>query len=298
MALGANLGAGLSQEYSASANSGGSINNAMNESYSYNNSWNDAFNTSSNYALANAIAWTNAQEARQWSAKAADTAWERDWKAFETQMDFNRDEAAKQRAFMADMANTIYTRSVKNMKEAGINPILAYRMGLSGAGVSSGSSASLGGSPNAPLAQNFMDSYSASNSMSQGSSYGESHGGSFGESFGTGSSSGSSWNSGWSNSEGGIVTALQALGGMADTALAGINAGNTMDYLNNMAGGNPITKWGESVGQKIKDSVVGGVRKIGNAISDKIDDIKNKGKQTSTYNGGGGGHGFKKQKSF
>lgn len=292
MALGANLGAGLSQEYSASANSGGSINNAVNNSYSYNNSWSDAYNTSSNYALANAIAWTNAQEARQWSAQAADTAWERDWKAFQTQMEFNRDEAAKQRAFIADMANTIYTRSTKNMKEAGINPILAYRMGLSGAGVSSAGTASLGGSPSAPLAQNFMDSYSASNSMSQGSSYGESHGGSFGESFGNGTSSGSSWNSGWSNSEGGIVTALQALGGMADTALAGINAGNTMDFLNNMAGGNPITNWGESVGQKIKDTVVNGVKSIGNKISDKIQDLKNGGK---TYNGGGGGHGFNKK---
>lgn len=140
--------------------------------------------------------------------------------AMNKQMDFNREEAQKQRDWQAEMANTIYTRSVKNMKEAGINPILAYNMGLSGASVGTGATASLAGIPNAPLAQNFMDSWSAGESFSHGSSFGNENGGSYG--------SGSSWGAGWANSEEGIVTALQGLGSLASNALAGINAGQAI----------------------------------------------------------------------
>lgn len=267
MNLGANLGAGLTQGYSQSGQSSGSVNQSINSAQSYNQSFNDSMSES------HSRSWTDAEAAREWSAWAADVAWQRDMEAFLMQMDFNREEAQKQRDWQAEMANTIYTRSVKNMREAGINPILAYRMGLSGANVGSGATASLGGSPSAPLAQNFMDSFSASDSYSKG------HGESYGSSWGSGESNGSSWGSGWSNSENGIITALEGLGAMADTAIDGINAGNTLDYLNNLADGNPITNWGNSIGQKIKDSVSNGVKKL----TDKI------GKQ---LNPNGGGHGF------
>lgn len=286
--IGANLGAGLSQGYSQSANSGGSVNSAENNSYSYNSSWNDAFSD----ANAEAYAWTQADIARQWSAQMADVAWKRNMEAFHEQMDFNREEAQKQRDWQAEMANSIYTRSVKNMREAGINPILAYNMGLSGAAVGSGATASLAGSPSAPLAQNFMDSYSASNS----NSHSESHGGSFGESWGEGTQTGSSWNSGWSNSEEGIITALQGLSGMADTALAGLQSGQALEGLNNWVQG------AGKLGGGIKDQVIQGVKDFVGSIGDRIQDsLKGKEKENKPYTGtgGGGGHGFnKKMKAF
>ena len=276
--IGANLGAGLSQGYSQSGQSSGSVNSAE----SYNNS----FNMSEQEAWSHASSGTDAMTARLFSALAAEDAWQKSMGAFHEQMDFNREEAEKQRAWQAEMANTLYTRSVKNMKEAGINPILAANMGLSGASVGSGATASLGGSPSAPLAQNFMDSWSASDSYSHGSSFGEGSGSSWGN--------GSSWGSGWSNSEEGIITALEGLGGMANAALLGINSGNALENINNALGGSSVTKWGEKIGENIRNSVVGGVKQIGQAISDKISDLGNKGK--NGFNGGGGGHGFKIKK--
>lgn len=264
--LGANIGAGLSQGYSQSENSGGSVNSAE----SYNNS----FNQSMNEGWSSSSSGTNAMEARMWSALMAEWAWQKDMEAYKMQMDFNREEAEKQRAWQANMANTLYTRSVKNMKEAGINPILAYNMGLSGANVGTGATASLSGAPSAPLAQNFMDSWSAAESYSHGYSYGEGEGSSFG--------SGSSWNSGWSNSEEGIVTALQGLGGMANVALNGINSANALDMLNNAWNNGPVSKIGNKIGNTIRN----GVKSIAEGIADRIDSIKGNGSKK------GGGHGF------
>lgn len=264
--LSAALSGGLSQGYSQSGQSSGSVNSAQ----SYNNSFNEAFSNSSS--------GTDATTARAWSAMMADLAWERDMEAYQMQMDFNSREAEKQRQWEADMANTIYTRSVKNMREAGINPILAYRMGLSGANVGSGATASIGGAPSAPLAQNFMDSWSGSSSYSHGSGEGTSFG------------SGSSWGSGWSNSENGIITALQGLGAMADTAIDGINAGETLDWLNNQADGNPLNEWGEGVGKQIKDYVAGGVQKFLGKVQDKAKDYVEEKNQKKNTNGGG--HSF------
>lgn len=157
------------------------------------------------WSLSNASAYsgTDAMSARQWSAYMADIAWQRDMEAFGQQMAFNAEEAQKQRDWQEKMANTIYTRSVKNMREAGINPILAANMGLSGAAVGSGATASIGGAPSAPLAQSFMDSWSASNSMGQSESQGTS----------------------WNSSENGLVTALSALGNLVGEALRNVTSG-------------------------------------------------------------------------
>ena len=118
-------------------------------------------------------------------------------------MDFNSKEAEKQRNWEAEMANSIYTRSVKNMKEAGINPILAAGMGLSGGSVSSGATASFGGS-SAPMQQTFMGSESANNSQS--SSWGESYG------------------KGWSNSESGLATFLTAMNTWVNGAIEALSS--------------------------------------------------------------------------
>lgn len=245
------VNAGISQGYSQSGQSGGSINSGQ----TYNNS----FNMSTNDSYASSASGTDATTAREWSAMAADQAWSRDIAAMQMQMGYNAAEAQKQRDWQEKMANTIYTRSVKNMKKAGINPILAANMGLSGASVGSGATASLSGVPSAPLAQNFMDSWSASESYSHGSSYGEGEGG--------GWSNGSSWNNGWSNSEEGIVTALQGLSGMADSALNLIQSGDTIDAINQYLGGDP-NDFG-NIGSSIRHYVVDPIENAFNKITGK-----------------------------
>ena len=184
----------LSQGYS----SGGSENTGWSASSS--NSWSQS--------------GTDAMSAREWSALQAQIAWNRDMEAMQAQMQFNAEEAQKQRDWQEQMANTVYTRSVKNMREAGINPILAANMGLSGASVGSGATASLGGAPSAPLAQSFMDSWSASNAIAQGNS----------------ESMGSSWNS----SENGLVTALTALGSVIGNALSMVTSGSNINLTLDM----------------------------------------------------------------
>lgn len=167
----------------------------LNQSYSSGGSANSA--QSSGWSQSG----TNAMDARAWSEAQSALAWSRDMDALQMQMAFNAAEAQKQRDWEERMANTVYTRSVANMREAGINPILAANMGLSGASVGSGATASIGGAPSAPLAQNFMDSWSASQNASE--------------------SRGSSWQS----SEGGLVTALGALGSALAKGLAAVNSG-------------------------------------------------------------------------
>lgn len=252
------LSAALNQGYSSGGsygyNNGGSVNSGQSMSQSWANSG------------------TDAMTARQWSMFMADQAWERDLQAMNMQMDFNKKEAQKSRDWEAEMANTIYTRSVKNMIEAGINPILAANMGLSGASVGSGATASLGGIPSAPVAQNFMDSWSASNSWSNGLS------------------NGSSWNSGenssWNHSESGLITALEAFGAMISSALEAVTSGSKIDFtlngLENLIGNNSLVQGIKETAQNAKNNITSSVSKLFNKMTG----------HDETYRGGGGGHGF------
>lgn len=251
MAINLNQGESSSYGYTGSQQSGSSV------------------NQSNNWSVSNSISrsGTDAQTAREYSERYAEEAWLRDMYAMGIQMDYNAMEAQKQRDWQTKMANTIYTRSVKNMKEAGINPILAYNMGLSGAGVGSGATASLGGVPSAPLAQNFMDSWSASESASRAS----------GEAYGYSENQGSSWGENWSNSENGLVTALYALGDMVGAAFNHENSGETMKNSGNII--ENITKNTKTPYQANHDLL--------NSILDAAKGLKEKYLDPK-----GGGHGF------
>lgn len=135
-------------------------------------------------------------------------------------MEYNSMEAQKQREWEERMANTIYTRSVANMKEAGINPILAASMGLSGASVGSGATASVA-QPQTFMGQTFADQNSANQAWSAGDSY------SHGENGGSWGSSSSSWN----NSESGLATGLRQMSQLTEDVYNTVKSSQFMKDL-------------------------------------------------------------------
>ncbi len=76
-----------------------------------------------------------------WSASQAEI--QRDWQVKQNQkaMDFNAAEAAKSRDWQEYMSNTAHQREIKDLKAAGLNPVLSA-MGGNGAAVTSGATAS------------------------------------------------------------------------------------------------------------------------------------------------------------
>lgn len=136
----------------------------MNQAYSVSGSQNTSHSQSNTFGSA---ASTVAQQVAASANNSAMDAWQ---KAAE----FNAEQARIQRDWQERMANSVYQRTIEDMKKAGINPILAAGMGLGTAAVGGGSAASI--SPSQVYnAQTFPDSSSVSDSY--GSSYSKSENG-------------------------------------------------------------------------------------------------------------------------
>lgn len=163
-----------------SLSTGGSINSSRSTSWS-NTAGNAATASSNSQALT-----ANTSAAEAWR-KAAE---------------YNAEQARIQREWQERMANTVYQRSVKDMKAAGINPILAAGMGLGTASVGSGSNASLS-SPEVFMGQSFAEQNSSSTSESHGTS--------------------------WQNSESGLATGLELMSNAITGLLNGLNASKSIN---------------------------------------------------------------------
>lgn len=178
----------------ASSAAGGSQNSATSVSNSYSN--------------------TAGAAASAWSAQQAELAHKRQLELLQKTQEYNSAEAEKDRQWQQknidianQMANTVYTRSVKDMINAGINPILAANLGLGAAGngtVSGGAAASVG-TPSTFMGSTYAEQNSASHSESQ--------------------SQGSSWN----NSESGLATFLESMGAWVEGMIGALSSSHTLN---------------------------------------------------------------------
>lgn len=245
----------------AIANALGSVLGSLSSGTSSGGSQNSAYGT--NQSQSSSVSNTYGSEASITSQQAANVANAEQWNMMQAAMEFNAAEAQKQRDWQEEMANTIYTRSVKNMIEAGINPILAASMGLSGASVSSGATANIS-TPSAFMGQTFADQSSASQSSSLGENY----------------SSGSSWES----SRYGLAEGLDQIADLITGTIDSINSANVLE--------NTMNKLGEATQNKISDFKEG-VKNSADSLLNALGSIGDK-LMNGNWNGkgGGGGHSF------
>lgn len=174
---------------SAGSSWGSSASEAWNsmDSEGWSNSVNDSWSESQSGGSSASDAWnssygrTYGREASAQDIANAEAANKANVDMWNMQAKYNAEEAKKERDWSQYMQDTYYQRLVKDLKSAGLNPILA----LSGYGSSAptGATASTG-LASAAKANAFAESYSRSEggSHSESSNWGWSKGGSHGES--------------------------------------------------------------------------------------------------------------------
>lgn len=199
---------------SASGSSGGSYNRSSAQSIS-NVAGNAASARSQQMAnIANASAYSN------WQAAA----------------DFNADQARIQREWAEHMANTQYQRAVKDMRAAGLNPILAVSNGITGAGVTSGANAVMG-NPATFMGNSIAEQNSASTSSGEGGSS----------------------ESSWMNSESGLATGLELAVNKMQGIISAIHSSQWVEDATEA-----VKNWYNNTGKDVKkdfDNTVGTAKK-------------------------------------
>lgn len=246
------FGNGLANAISGSSSVSGGSSDSVSDGGSQNSAYSIQQSNQGSESQSQNSGWANVAglEASANSAIEAQRAHERQLELLQEAQDFNRTEAEKQRNWQANMANTVYTRSVKNMIEAGINPILAANLGLSAGNVGSGASASVS-TPSSFMGQTFAEQ----NSASQGSSFGNSWGNSSAQS----SSKGSSWNhsqsgsSEWSNSRSGLAEGLMQMAEISEAAFDNIQSSEALKFA--MRNFGDARNWTDNVMEKAKDAL-------------------------------------------
>ena len=147
---------------------------------------------------------TYGTEATSAARAAAEYANELAIQRWKMQAEYNAQQAEIQRNWQEKMANSVYQRTMQDMRSAGLNPILAAGGGLGTASVSGGAAASVG-APDSYMPNVYPDSISSA--QSQGNSQ----------------SNGSSWG------ESGFATFLESMATLAQGILNGVNSSHTIN---------------------------------------------------------------------
>lgn len=191
-----------------------------------------SYNRSSAQSVSN-VAGNAASARSQAMANIANTSAYDNWRAA---AEYNAEQAKIQREWSEHMANTQYQRAVKDMKAAGLNPILAVSNGITGAGVTSGANAVMG-NPATFMGNSIAEQNSASTSSGEGGSS----------------------ESSWMNSESGLATGLE----LAVNKMQGIiSAIHSSEWVQDAT--DKVKEWYNNTGKDVKeefDNTVGAAKK-------------------------------------